>query len=110
MQECLADIEVALSLGFPTVSQYKLYRRRGLCLAQLGDRAGARRGKLHMMVSSTSLLLVYCPGLKQDNEMPFCRLIILRVYMYLSSSIRGFRGVCQYRQSRRSRKGNNLVL
>ena len=76
MQECLADIELALSLGFPTVSQYKLYRRRGLCLAQLGDRAGALRGKLHMMMSSTSLLLAYCPGLTQTIEIPFCRLIL----------------------------------
>lgn len=45
LKECLADIELALSLDFPLTSEHKLYRRRACCLAQLGNRAGAVEGK-----------------------------------------------------------------
>lgn len=41
MQDCLTDIGLALSFGFPRESEYKLHRRRALCLAQLGRKEEA---------------------------------------------------------------------
>ena len=43
LQECLADIHLAQSLGFPAASEHKLHKRRALCLAGKQESSGARR-------------------------------------------------------------------
>lgn len=49
LKECLVDIDLALSLNFPSTSEYKLYRRQACCFAQQGNRARAVNG---MLISS----------------------------------------------------------
>jgi len=43
LQECLADIEWALSLGFPEASRHKLHRRQAWCWAEMGQEKEAQK-------------------------------------------------------------------